>query len=70
MSQMKMTDGPVDWECSQCKRELSPGKVNLDYMGSRFTVELMTCPACGFVYIPEDLAMGKMAEVELILEDK
>ncbi len=70
MSQMKMTDGPVDWECAHCDTPLSPGKVSLDYMGSRFTVELMRCPTCGFVYIPEDLAMGKMAEVEGILEDK
>ena len=67
---MKMTDGPVDWRCGGCDLELTPGKVNLDYMGSRFTVELMKCPDCGFVYIPEDLATGKMAEVELILEDK
>ncbi len=70
MSQMKMTDGPVDWECGCCDRPLEPGEVNLDYMGSRFNVELMKCPDCGLVYIPEDLATGKMAEVELILEDK
>ncbi|MBP1753072.1 MAG: hypothetical protein H6Q57_1908, partial [Geobacteraceae bacterium] len=28
------------------------------------------CAACGLVLVPENLALGKMAEVERILEDK
>ena len=31
---------------------------------------LMVCPKCGFVYVPEDLAMGKVLSVEKVLEDK
>jgi hypothetical protein len=30
----------------------------------------MTCQTCGKVFIPKDLAMGKMAQVEEQLEDK
>jgi len=68
----KMTDPPekVDWKCARCGETLEPGKVTVAYMKSRFTVDLMKCSECGLVFIPEDLATGKMAEVEKILEDK
>ena len=35
-----------------------------------FPVELPVCPVCGFVYVPEELALGKVASVERALEDK
>ena len=31
---------------------------------------ISTCPSCGMVLVPEELATGKMLEVEKILEDK
>ena len=31
---------------------------------------LPVCPICGFVYVPEELALGKVASVERALEDK
>ena len=46
------------------------GPVQLSYMGNSFTLELPRCPTCGQILIPEDLATGRMAEVERILEDK
>ncbi len=61
---------PTDWICESCNQELTPGKVSLMYMGSRFTVDMMRCPGCGMVFIPQSLAEGRMAEVEKILEDK
>jgi hypothetical protein len=45
-------------------------KVGVSYMGNSFPVDLLRCPGCGLVLIPEDLALGKMAEVEKLLEDK
>jgi hypothetical protein len=39
-------------------------------MGNRMTADLPQCPVCGFVMISEELALGKMAEVEQALEDK
>lgn len=58
------------WRCAPCNQDLQPDKVTVTYMGSSFTVELMVCPGCGQVLIPEDLALGKMHEVEQLLEDK
>ena len=31
---------------------------------------LPVCPVCGFVYVPEELALGKVLSVEKALEDK
>jgi hypothetical protein len=45
-------------------------KVTIGYMGSAFDVDLQRCPSCGQVYIPEAIALGKMADVEQQLEDK
>ncbi|MBP2645482.1 MAG: hypothetical protein H6Q75_922 [Firmicutes bacterium] len=56
--------------CVKCGIYLTPGKVTLSYMGSTFPVELYKCAQCGLVYIPEDLARGKMQQVEESLEDK
>jgi hypothetical protein len=45
-------------------------QVNVAYLGNAFPVELPRCPKCGQVYVPEDIALGRMAEVEKELEDK
>ena len=44
--------------------------MNFSYLGKQFEHEVDRCPECGQVYIPEELAKGRMAEVEKILEDK
>jgi hypothetical protein len=49
---------------------LEIGKVEASYLGQRFPVELPRCPSCGFVYVAEDLALGRMLKVEQALEDK
>lgn len=56
--------------CVRCGINLTLGKVTLSYLGSSFPVELYKCSACGLVYIPEELANGKMQQVEAALEDK
>ena len=56
--------------CASCDVELSPKTVTLSYMNGSFPVELLSCPKCGFTYIPEELAVGKMLRVEKALEDK
>jgi hypothetical protein len=53
-----------------CGVDLEIGKVEIGYMGSQYPVDLPRCPKCGLVFIPETLAMGKMAEIEKLLEDK
>jgi hypothetical protein len=57
------------WACA-CGEKLSPGPVLAGYLGSAFTITLLTCPACGLALVPEELALGKMAQVEQLLEDK
>ncbi|MCG8530021.1 MAG: DNA-binding protein [Desulfovibrionales bacterium] len=58
------------WTCAQCNEPLVFSAVELVYLESKFSVELPTCPACGYVLIPENLAIEKMAQVEQLLEDK
>ena len=59
-----------EWTCGKCATALKPSKVEITYLGSQFTIELPVCETCGRILIPEELALGKMAEVERILEDK
>ncbi len=71
MSVIKVPEAEAGgWKCVACDQELILAPVELEYLDSHFNVELPTCPQCGFVLIPEDLALGKMAEVEKLLEDK
>ena len=58
------------WVCGKCGAALERKPVDITYMGSSFNVELPCCASCGFVFIPPELANGKMEEVEKILEDK
>lgn len=66
----KQESQPNSIICNKCGIRLTLGKVTLAYLGSNFPVELYRCPQCGLVYIPEDLARGKMQQVEAALEDK
>ena len=56
--------------CGKCQQLLTLGKVTATYMNNSFQVDLLRCPACGLVYVPEGLALGKMLQVEQALEDK
>ena len=56
--------------CCKCKTELVIKKVNFSYLAHNFFTEVPACPVCGQVYVSEQLAKGKMAEVEKNLEEK
>lgn len=58
------------WLCDKCRKKLTPGKVKMRYLDANFEVELMKCPSCNMVLVEEDLALGRMLEVEKSLEDK
>jgi rubredoxin len=58
------------WECAKCGVPLVIGKTQIAYLGSAYPVDLLKCPSCGLVFIPEELALGKMLDVEKSLEDK
>ncbi|MBI5784422.1 MAG: hypothetical protein HZA64_03100 [Rhodocyclales bacterium] len=65
----KNAAGP-ELACAKCQQALVLGKVKASYLGNSFEVDLLRCPGCGFVYVPEALALGKMLQVEQALEDK
>ena len=56
--------------CNKCDVELSLKKTNFEYLAHNFFTEIPACPICGQVYVSEELAKGKMAEVEKNLEEK
>jgi hypothetical protein len=58
------------WICDKCKEKLVLRKVKASYLSGNFEVDLLTCPVCSNVYVGEELALGKMLEVEKTLEDK
>lgn len=69
MNQPKQT-GTTSWKCGKCGGELQRGSVKASYLGNDFVVEELKCLSCGLVLITEELALGKMLEVEQTLEDK
>ncbi len=58
------------WLCARCQVPLELGKVTVSYLNGSFPVDLWRCPCCGLALVPEELATGRMAEVEKMLEDK
>ena len=62
--------GPAEWECAQCGVPLEQAKVTVEYLGNAYPADLYKCPRCGQVLVVEDLALGRMAQVEKALEDK
>ncbi|MBI9081187.1 MAG: DNA-binding protein [Pseudodesulfovibrio sp.] len=71
MSVIKVPEADVaGWYCATCDEEMVLQSVELEYLDSLFNVELPACPKCRFVLIPEGLALGKMHQVEQLLEDK
>lgn len=56
--------------CYLCQVELKPAKTFFEYLGHSFHTDVLRCPKCGQVLITEDLAKGRMADVEMELEDK
>ena len=66
-----MTPAPQEQlECARCQQVLVLATVKVKYLGNEFPVELLRCPGCGRVHVPEALAIGKMLQVEELLEDK
>lgn len=59
-----------EWKCFACNRLLVAGPAVVDYLGNQLTTELPQCPSCRRVLISEALALGKVAEVEKLLENK
>jgi len=61
---------PTALLCLACGVPLEIGRVEASYLGQKFPVDLPRCPKCGFVWVSEEIASGKMLKVEQALEDK
>ena len=57
-------------KCGKCGVELVEKQVMFSYMRRTFGHNVPVCPQCGKPYISRQLAEGRMAEVEVLLEDK
>lgn len=60
----------MDMICCGCDAVLEMKKTVFEYLGMSFSYDVPCCPKCKKVFISQDLAEGKMAEVERMIEDK
>jgi hypothetical protein len=60
----------TDWSCLKCDRPMEWATIQLAYLDQTFETEAHVCPSCQRVLIGGEEAMGKMAMVEMMLEDK
>ncbi len=59
-----------DWVCGKCGGALVSASVRVRYMGATLSLDLLKCPRCGTAMVTEEVATGRMAEAEQVLEDK
>jgi uncharacterized protein with PIN domain len=64
------TEDTKRWRCAKCDTDLVKRNVIFTYLGMSFSHEVLCCPKCRKVFIPKELAEGKMMEVEKLMEDK
>lgn len=70
MSTLHFMPENCPWLCAKCRKPLEPKETRITYLGASFNVALPCCPDCGEVLVFEELATGRMLEVEKLLEDK
>jgi uncharacterized protein with PIN domain len=56
--------------CELCDVEMEPIEAQFSYLKRTLKHVVLRCPRCGQVYVPEELAKGRMREVENALEEK
>jgi Fe-S oxidoreductase len=56
--------------CAKCRLPLQNTETKFEYLKHEFSHAVPCCPSCDTVYVSEELATGKMLEVETMLEDK
>jgi hypothetical protein len=56
--------------CCRCNARLEIRRTEFSYLAHSFFANLPRCPVCGQAFVSEELALGKIADVERNLEDK
>jgi len=67
-TETSLRDG--DLICERCDVEMKDIDAEFSYLGRSFRQKVKRCPACGLSYISEELARGRIRDVEMALEDK
>jgi hypothetical protein len=70
MSKHPPEEKKTGWVCGKCRSPLETAPVNVNYLGSGYPVDLLICKSCKRPLVPAELALGKMLEVEKLMEDK
>jgi hypothetical protein len=70
MSEDHIKPEDLVWKCFRCNQPLVVDSVLADYLGINITTQLPQCPSCHLILVSEELAIGKIAEVEKLLENK
>ena len=70
MSEFQSKNSESQWVCGKCGNPLQVSSVNVTYLGSGYPVDLLICRKCNRPLVPADMALGKMQEVEKLMEDK
>lgn len=60
----------ADWHCFKCKEKMIEGEIKLIYLEIEAAQVGLVCPTCGAKYIPEELAVDKLAKGEKMIENK
>ena len=67
---MKERGSDNKYICQLCGVPMEHEEVSFKYLKFNFSAPIPRCPVCGQICVPEELARGKMREVEMMLEDK
>ena len=62
--------GQPSIRCAKHGVPLEKGKIDVTYQGHTYSLDVLCCPVCGLAFIPEEIAKGRMLEVEQTLEEK
>lgn len=57
-------------KCTRCNVPLEKMEAHITYLDRHFSHKVPRCPRCGQVFITEEIADGKMAQLEKSLEEK
>lgn len=70
MTQYVQENEFAGWRCAECDCELEIKQIFIDYLGHAFPTDLPVCPKCGQVFLPEELVLNKMYDIEQQMEEK
>lgn len=66
----EMEEQPRQMIYRRCNVPMEKAKTGFSYLTFTFHTELLRCPVCRQVFVPEELVKGRMSRVEAELEDK